>query len=462
MTETPAPIFSDISKKTVSFNDCKKYASKAYDFSGTFIGWVQGDNKVFSPNCSSVIGMQEEDGMIKATGTGVIIGKGVVIDNKRAEEKRVELTLPLLNNIIKQGRPKEVNFDNIRSNRKNIKASTQKINSFNYRVEDELKIREGLLKNKIPFSITDMKQLSTMPKDERYVLRQSKPIPAALNKAIFISSDTDTQQEITATVEKNVFGGDGRTIIIPAGSQLIGVAKGKKSGLISVQKINITWDRLIRPDGVEFNLTGMNYSADAQGRAGVPGKNDTGYMKQLFIKPLLYSALPVAMEALFPTSSKYVKRTFNAEGYNAIGKTQAPNNYNFDWQNTQELRELSPKDKMKAEIEQNFKSVIHKLIEDSAKQQIPFTVPAGTRIQVYLTKDIMLRVNESLNNSMLTIANDKDNRLQDSKFTPTIDNTVSQSTSGFGTGSTSAEINEPEDAGDDAGDEEPEGAEEEE
>ena len=118
---------------------------------------------------------------------------------------------------------------------------------------------------------------------------------------------------------------------------------------------------------------------------------------------------------------------------------------------------------MKAKIKQNFKSVIHKLIEDSAKQQIPFTVPAGTRIQVYLTKDIMLRVNESLNAEMLGKANTYNKSTSNSSFTPTISNDVpKEENNNFGTGSTSAEINEPEDAGDDAGDEEPEGAEEEE
>ena len=244
--------------------------------------------------------------------------------------------------------------------------------------------------------------------DERYVLRQSKPIPAVLNRPIYMSSDTDGSQDVTATVERNVFGGDGRTIIIPSGSQLIGVAKLPDAvGIQAVQKINISWNRLIRPDGAEFDLGAVgNYSADAQGRAGVPGKNDTEYMQQLFIKPLLYSALPVAMEAIFPSTSNLVTRVRRSDGtYNTIAGVANTfditvdgnnDNYSYDWNDTTYQLDMSSKDKIKAEIQQNFKSVMQKLIEDSAKQKIPFTVPSGTRIQVFLNNDIMLRTTDGI------------------------------------------------------------------
>ncbi len=420
----PKPEAPAINLKNLA-NDCKKYASKAYDFAGTFIGWVQGDNRVYSPNCKEIIGKQEDDGIVKSI-TGQILGQGTNVDSKLAEEKRIELTLPLLEGIIQNESERPKNYKKIMNNRKLIKAETKKPQYGDgengedlYRIEDKLEIKKGLLKNKIPFSITSEEQLSSMPKDERYVLRQSKPIPAVLNKAIFLSSATGTSQDITATVERNVFGGDGRTIVIPSGTQLIGVAgaaaNGENAGegapdptstLNAVQKINIVWHRLIRPDGAEFNLGAIgNYSADAQGRGGVPGKNDTGYIQQLFVKPLLYSALPVAMEALFPTTSTLVTRTPRMHaGYNTLnskGKTaedieKLKNDYGYVWNDTEAVRNLTPRDKIKAEVTQNFKSVMNKLIEDSASQMIPFTVPAGTRIQVFLHKDIMLRATEEV------------------------------------------------------------------
>ena len=396
-------------KRVIKPDDCKKYASKAYDFSGTFIGWIQGNNDVYAPNCSNIIGVMEDDGMVVESGTGRVIGKGTVLDKKKSEEKRIELVLPLLDETMQAvSGPVQPDFEEVRANRELVKSgnynerrTTISDDEDLYQLKDTLGIYEKEQKKLIPFSILDSSQVSSLPKDERYVLRQSKPIPAVLNRPIYISSDTPTDQDITATVERNVFGGNGRTIIIPSGSQLIGVARAPEAvGLQAVQKINIEWNRLIRPDGAEFDFSAVgNYSADAQGRAGVPGKNDTEYMQQLFLKPLLYSALPVAMESIFPSTSKIVTRVKRTDGtYNVIGDSINVNDegnesdYGYAWDDTQTVAEMSSKDKMKAEVQQNFKSVMQKLIEDSAKQQIPFTVPSGTRIQIYLRKDIMLRI----------------------------------------------------------------------
>ncbi|MCR5506750.1 MAG: TrbI/VirB10 family protein [bacterium] len=410
------PKEDDKPKRIIKPDDCKKYASKAYDFSGTFIGWVQGNNDVYAPNCSRVIGNMEEDGMVIESGSGRVIGKGTVLDKKKSEEKRIELTLPLLDETMQAvSGPVQPDFEEVRANRELVKSgsynerrTTISDDEDLYQLKDTLGIYRAQQKKLIPYGISDATQISSMPKDQRYVLRQSKPIPAVLNRPVYLSGETGGQQDITATVERNVYGGDGRTIIIPSGSQLIGVATTPESVLQAVQKISIVWNRLIRPDGAEFDLAEVgNYSADAQGRAGVPGKNDTGYMQQLFIKPLLYSALPVAMESIFPSTSKIVTRVKRSDGtYNTIDDTidaddeETGSDYGYAWDQTQTVAEMTSKDKMKAEVQQNFKSVMQKLIEDSAKQKIPFTVPSGTRIQVFLNKDIMLRITEDMEDLM--------------------------------------------------------------
>ncbi|MBR1544976.1 MAG: TrbI/VirB10 family protein, partial [Alphaproteobacteria bacterium] len=399
-------------KRIIKPDDCKKYASKAYDFSGTFIGWVQGNNDVYAPNCSHIIGTMEEDGMVMEAGSGRVIGKGAVLDKKKSEEKRIELTLPLLDETMQAvSGPVQPDFEEVRANRQMVKSgeagerrTTIGDEEDLYQLKDTLGIYKAQQKKLIPYGIASADQISSMPKDQRYVLRQSKPIPAVLNRPVYLSGETGGQQDITATVERNVYGGDGRTIIIPSGSQLIGIATTPESVLQAVQKISITWNRLIRPDGAEFDLAKVgNYSADAQGRAGVPGKNDTGYMQQLFIKPLLYSALPVAMESVFPSTSKIVTRVKRSDGtYNTIDDSinaddeENGSDYGYAWDQTQTVAEMTSKDKMKAEVQQNFKSVMQKLIEDSAKQKIPFTVPSGTRIQVFLNQDIMLRITEDM------------------------------------------------------------------
>ncbi|MBD5405842.1 TrbI/VirB10 family protein [bacterium] len=426
-TNAVAPAISQSqTQRTVYPDDCKKYASKAYDFSGTFIGWVQKNNDVFSPNCTKVIGSLQEDGMVLETGTGKLIGKGAVFDKKKAEEKRIETDLPLLEEVMETINAENFNpdFEQVWNNRTLIKAEQKRESTEEYdlyKADDPLNII-GKQKNAlVPFSIKTSDQISSMPKDERYVLRQAKPIPAVLNRPIYFGNIDKSEIDGTvyredsttavATVERNVYGGDGRTIIIPSGSQLIGQAQAPASGgLQEIAKISIDWQRLIRPDGAEFDLTQItNYTADAQGREGVPGKNDTEYMRDLFMKPLLYSVLPVAMEALFPTSSQFVTRAKRSDGtYQALdtflnedGETDvdfASDETSYGWSptDTQTIANMSSKDKMKLEIEQNWKTTMQKLMEQSAQQSIPFTVAAGTRIMIFLDQDVMLRIDEDM------------------------------------------------------------------
>lgn len=411
-----------VSKRTVYPTDCKEYASKAYDFSGTFIGWVQGNNDVFSPNCSNVIGVVQDDGMVLETGTGRVIGKGVVFDKSKSEEKRIELALPMLDEVMASITSDNFNpnFEDVWENRLIIKDEGdigQESAEFDmYKAYDPLNII-GKQKNElIPFTIVGAEQISSMPKNEKYILRQSKPIPAVLSRPIFFNNaelggfdgtvfSENNVGNAVAIVERNVYGGDGRTIIIPTGSQLIGTAAAPPGkGLQETAKVNISWDRLIRPDGAEFDLRDLTaYTGDAQGRAGVAGKNDTEYMKDLFLKPLLYSALPVAMEALFPSTSALVTRVKKTDGtYQTIGDSFTQEDMDagttaFDWNDTETFLDMTSEDKMKAEIQQNFKTVMQKMIEQSSETSIPFTIAAGTRVMIFLNTDIMLRIDENMN-----------------------------------------------------------------
>ncbi|MDR1477128.1 MAG: hypothetical protein LBI17_03300 [Rickettsiales bacterium] len=436
---SPLPIMpqrsaeSTPARRTIYPDDCKKYASKAYDFAGVFLGWVQGNNDVFSPNCGKILGVLQDDGNVIEAGTGKILGKGAVRDKKKSEEKRIELTLPVLAEAMNAASGEGFNpqIEDVINNRLAIKATDRRSSTEEYdlyQADDKLGIFKGQRNMLIPFTILDASQVSSMPKDERFVLRQSKPIPAVLTRPIYFSGAPDSkggpamdsssiegQANAMAVVERNVYGGDGRTIIIPTGSQMIGRAEQPtETGFSRVNKIAINWTRLIRPDGAEFDLSQVdNYTGDAQGRTGVPGKNDTEYMKELVINPLLYSVLPVAMEALFPTTSNLVTRVRRSDGtYQVVdgfdsdsglstGTEDAPA-FDLNPNDIQTVLDMSSKDKMKFEIQQNWKTVAQKLMQEQAKTSIPFTVPAGTRINVFLNKDIMLRIDEEMNEMLGT------------------------------------------------------------
>lgn len=103
---------------------------------------------------------------------------------------------------------------------------------------------------------------------------------------------------ITAFVERNVYAEDGRNIVIPAGSRLMGELGGTAGGggtetASESARITIVWQRLIRPDGVLFTFQGE--TGDAQGRGGALGYVDQQLGKKYgmpLITTLLTSATP--------------------------------------------------------------------------------------------------------------------------------------------------------------------------
>jgi type IV secretion system protein VirB10 len=80
-----------------------------------------------------------------------------------------------------------------------------------------------------------------------------------------------------AVVSRDVHGFDGKNVLIPRGSRLIGeykadVAAGQKRAII-------TWTRLIRPDGMTIAMDSP--AVDTVGRGGVPASVNTHFFQRL-------------------------------------------------------------------------------------------------------------------------------------------------------------------------------------
>lgn len=87
---------------------------------------------------------------------------------------------------------------------------------------------------------------------------------------------SDLPGMIRAVVTENVWSFDGRRVLIPAGSRLVGEYK---SGLAQGQtRVFIVWTRLLRSDGVSVQI-GSN-GADELGRAGNAGIVDNHYVER--------------------------------------------------------------------------------------------------------------------------------------------------------------------------------------
>ena len=143
-----------------------------------------------------------------------------------------------------------------------------------------------------------------------------------------------------------------------------GEATGGNSG--GAVKIAISWRRLIRPDGSQFDIGGAN-SADAQGRSGVIGYLDEQLLKR-YSMPLLTSMLQNATAYVMASGS---------------------GSKNTDTSSTEDARSQAAEDARQNFISQ-MDQIFQEILQRKASIQSVTYVPAGTRIIIFPRKDLWL------------------------------------------------------------------------
>ena len=210
------------------------------------------------------------------------------------------------------------------------------------------------------------KAISSWRVDLSEMIFADKPIPAVIARSI----DSNNPTPVTAYVERNIYAEEGRKIIIPAGSRIMGTLgglTGTSETTSQSAKVQISWERLIRPDGSLFVFSGV--TGDAQGRGGALGYLD----QQLFKK----YTLPIMTTALTSYTSYMMADDENTDS-GSVNET--------------------PKQQAANDARQNFLNQMNQVFEQilSDKTNIrPLTyVPAGTRIIVYPNVDLWMRTRE--------------------------------------------------------------------
>jgi type IV secretory pathway VirB10-like protein len=217
---------------------------------------------------------------------------------------------------------------------------------------------------------------SAKPYDRRYVLRQFKPIPATIVSDIRVDQRIH-DLPIVATVERNVYSDNERTIIVPVGTMLLGYVDDTVNlpgPYKTIGRITVCWYQMIRPDGVEFHLGNdcSVYAADSQGRVGVPGRGSTDYLEEIVI-PMAAGLVPAAVNLVAPISDRFVN--------------QIDLNNNTVTQSGQ----MRSSELAKQEIIKSWDKVSQRLFMDMMDNLTPpFTIPAGTRITVLSSKDLIV------------------------------------------------------------------------
>ena len=133
-----------------------------------------------------------------------------------------------------------------------------------------------------------------------YTVPQGAIIAGVLETAI----NSDLPGYVRAVVSRDVMGFDGRRVLIPSGSRLIGQYR---SGLAAGQsRAFIVWTRLTRPDGVTVSLGSP--VTDPLGRAGLGGKVDSHFLKR-FGSAIVLSVVQSGLGLLQRGSNDVIVRT---------------------------------------------------------------------------------------------------------------------------------------------------------
>lgn len=114
------------------------------------------------------------------------------------------------------------------------------------------------------------------------LVAQGTLIPGILETAI----NSDLPGQIRAIVSKDVYSFDGRRVLVPAGTRLIGDYEA--SATRGQRRIFVVWARLLRDDGVSVRLASIG--TDALGRSGLTGQIDNKW-RERFGSAILLSVI---------------------------------------------------------------------------------------------------------------------------------------------------------------------------
>ncbi len=365
------PVSSPVTNTPARAETCSDFAFAGYNSTGNQIGWIkpEGGAYYFHPfsdkNCDTPTGIYNPDNGIITSIDGS--GQKIGTDAEHIGQTTISLngTIPQLSNapaIKKVNRARQLTTEEL---------STTTLN------EGMGQVLLAPAPVDVSFNSSGDTVQNTQPFDRSFILRQYKPIPATIVSDIRADVEAlkNNTLPVRATVDRNVYADNGRTVIIPAGTLLMGYVTGTLPGpYTTIGRMDIRWYQFILPSGVEFNFQeGQDpFSADAQGRTGVPGRGSTDYLEQ-FVMPMLTAIVPAAVNMIAPVADKFV------------------NQIDLDNNTVVQSGTLRSSELAKNEIITAWNQVAQKLMVDMMENTVPpFSIAAGTRITVYSPVDLQV------------------------------------------------------------------------
>lgn len=203
-------------------------------------------------------------------------------------------------------------------------------------------------------SIADRRAKATQIKRIDAMIPEGTLIPGILETAI----NSDLPGQIRAITSQDVYSFDGRRVLIPTGTRLIGeyqfeVTRGQK-------RIFVIWTRLIRDDGVSVRLNSIG--TDSLGRSGLTGIVDNKW-RERFGSAIMLSV--VGAGASFLT------------GY---GSDETFGDDNSEAKRGEELARET--------IAETFSDMANQALSENLRIPPTISVSQGERIFVYVRQDL--------------------------------------------------------------------------
>jgi type IV secretory pathway VirB10-like protein len=205
------------------------------------------------------------------------------------------------------------------------------------------------------------KVVSSAPQDMSRVVTMDRIITAVLVRPF----DSRQAQQVIAQVDRNVYGGMGRNILIPRGSTIIGNMGG------GADRAVVVWSQIIRPDGARFVFSGTG--GDAMGQAGVPGRVNNRWLQRIsgaFLGTVLKIGTALAVDPQEQAGGNNVS-IGGQGGSSGVARNKGAIILDITSQGINET--LGP------------------IIEQQKTVKPIITVPAGTRLTIVPTQDLVMR-----------------------------------------------------------------------
>lgn len=236
--------------------------------------------------------------------------------------------------------------------------------------------------NSAVLSKTSSQVTATTMGDLTKLIAQGKLIDGVLESAI----STDLPGMVRAIVSRDAYAESGKNILIPKGSRLIGTYSASvQNGQARVQ---ITWTRMMRPDGVDIALNSA--SVDSVGRTGVVGNYEGRGLEQ-FTSALMVSALNYGMAAL---QDKQNQKEGVQTGGSVIVGGQTMTNANVSQNNNNgnmviTTNPTTQKSQALTTASSQISSVAQTLANNYYQVQPRITIDQGAKIKVFVQQDLV-------------------------------------------------------------------------